>query len=147
MLSNKIGDLYDWWFYKSLYRSIVDVKSVFFLATANFYWMTLLSRTLSEKWTRFLQLTFESLQSWSQNKLQNYCYLIKWTETLDIILIIKEILDHWMFITFLDTESFKKKVVVLVTSLTLNIFMIKNRFLEKKKWYPASQKKIWKNVY
>lgn len=30
MLFNKIGDLYDWWFYKSLYRSIVDVKSVFF---------------------------------------------------------------------------------------------------------------------
>lgn len=37
MLFNKIGDLYDWWFYKFLYRSIVDVKSVFFLVIVNFY--------------------------------------------------------------------------------------------------------------
>lgn len=114
-------------------------KVFFFLATANFYWMTLLSRTLSEKWTRFLQLTFESLQSRSQNKLQNCCYLIKWTGTLDIMLIIKEILDHWMFITFLDTESFKKS-----SGLTLNILMIKNRFLEKKSGILHLKKKIGK---
>lgn len=30
MLFIKIVDFYDWWFYKFLYRSIVDVKSVFF---------------------------------------------------------------------------------------------------------------------
>lgn len=36
MLFNKIGDLYDWWFYKFLYRSIVDVKSVFFFGNSKF---------------------------------------------------------------------------------------------------------------
>lgn len=36
MLFNKIVDLYDWWFYKFLYRSIVDVKSVFFFGNSKF---------------------------------------------------------------------------------------------------------------
>lgn len=36
MLFNKIVDLYDWWFYKFLYRSFLDVKCVFFFGNRKF---------------------------------------------------------------------------------------------------------------
>lgn len=36
MLFKKSVGLYEWWFYKSLYRSILDIKRVFFLQQQTF---------------------------------------------------------------------------------------------------------------
>lgn len=53
-----------------------------------------------------------------------------------MIFIIKEILDHWRFYNFfghtVERRRKKRLILVLVTSLTLNIFMIKSSFLETK---------------
>lgn len=52
-----------------------------------------------------------------------------------------------MFITFLDTESFKKKSSGIGDQFDIKYIYDKKQVFRKKKWYPASQKKIWKNVY